>query len=299
MTLGNHKPDELERADQSGSDGEEVAEATAGDTTDASGTRDRGRDRAVKSVEHALDLLDLLARHRTAAGVTQLAEELGMNVSTAHHLLRTLRTRGFVEQDPDSKLYRLGVRSVQLGEAYLTGLDLYAIARSRLRDVARESGETVTLIAIDGSNPVTLATIPGRFTVRSLGATTSRHNAHATALGKILLAGLTSSELHDVVAESGLTRFTPYTIGTLRQLESDLAQVRQRGYALDLQELEEGLGCAAVGVLNYRRETVAAIGVSVPIARFDEARRAELIKMLQETASRIAARLGYERDGDP
>lgn len=269
-------------------------EIVAPDAGDVSGARENARDRAVKSVEHALDILDLLARRKKAAGVTQLAEELGMNVSTAHHLLRTLQSRRLVEQDPDSKLYRLGVRSVQLGQAYLASLDLYAVTQPYLREAARESGETVTLAALDGTSIVTLATIPGRFTVRSLGATTSRHNAHATALGKILLAGLPSTELHDLVAESGLTRFTPHTIGTFRQLEADLKRVREQGFAVDLQELEVGLGCLAVGIPNHRHEMVAAIGVSVPIARFDDDRRLELIDLLREAAQQIATRLGYE-----
>ncbi|HUX87522.1 MAG TPA: IclR family transcriptional regulator [Chloroflexota bacterium] len=272
----------------------ERPEIRASHADDAPGARENARDRAVKSVEHALDILDLLARRKTAAGVTQLAEELGMNVSTAHHLLRTLQSRRLVEQDPDSKLYRLGVRSVQLGQAYLASLDIYAVTHPFLREAALQCGETVTLAALDGTSIVTLATIPGRFTVRSLGATTNRHNAHATALGKILLAGLPPSELHDMVAESGLTRFTPHTIGTFRQLEADLEQVRDRGFALDLQELEVGLGCAAVGIPNHRGEMVAAIGVSVPVARFDDGRRTDLINLLRKAAQQIATRLGYE-----
>jgi len=100
--------------------------------------------------------------------------------------------------------------------------------------------------------------------------------------------------LHDLVAESGLTRFTPHTIGTFRQLEADLKRVREQGFAVDLQELEVGLGCLAVGIPNHRHEMVAAIGVSVPIARFDDDRRLELIDLLREAAQQIATRLGYE-----
>jgi DNA-binding IclR family transcriptional regulator len=256
--------------------------------------RDFTRERRVKSVEHAMDILDLLAGPTRAAGVTQLSALLGMNVSTVHHLLRTLQERRLVEQDPESKLYRLGVRSVQLGDAYLAGLDLYAIAQPALREASRECGETVTLAALEGTIITTLATLPGRFTVRSIGAATDRHNAHATALGKILLASLSPRELHEMVAEAGMTRFTPKTIGSLRQLEAQLEQVRQQGYALDLEELEVGLCCIAVGVPNHRATMVAAIGTSVPVARFDAERRLSLIELLKSTSRRIAARLGYE-----
>lgn len=251
-----------------------------------------GRERSVKSVEHALDILDILAGPIRAGGVTQVSVALGMNVSTVHHLLRTLQARGLVEQDPESKLYRLGVRTVQLGDAYLAGLELYSVAQRALRETSRDCGETVTLAVLEGMTITTLATIPGRFTVRSIGAATDRHNAHATALGKILLASLPPEDVPHLVAESGMTRFTPNTLGTLRQLEAQLEEVRQQGYALDLEELEVGLCCVAVGVPNHRGQMVAGVGVSVPVARFDDQCRRTLVELLQGTSRRIAARLG-------
>ena len=269
------------------------ADSTA--RTQASDRR-ASRERTVKSVEHAIDIVDLLAGPVRAAGVTQVSAALGMNVSTVHHLLRTLQARGLVEQDPESKLYRLGARTVQLGDVYLAGLDLYAVAQAALRDASRDCGETVTLAALDGVTITTLVTIPGRFTVRSIGAATDRHNAHATALGKVLLASLPPKELPEMVAEVGMTRFTPSTIGTLRQLEAHLEQVRRQGYALDLEELEVGLCCVAVGVPNHRGQTAAAVGISVPVARFDDTCRRASVELLQRTARRIAARLGKPAD---
>jgi DNA-binding IclR family transcriptional regulator len=269
-------------------------------TTPTQASKERGaRERTVKSVEHAIDIVDLLAGPVRAAGVTQVSAALGMNVSTAHHLLRTLRARGLVEQDPESKLYRLGARTVQLGDVYLEGHDLYGVAQPALRDASRDCGETVTLAGLEGTTITTLVTIPGRFTVRSIGGATDRHNAHATALGKILLASLPPGDVPEMVAEAGMTRFTPNTLGTLRQLEAHLEQVRQQGYALDLEELEMGLCCVAVEVTNHRGQTVAAVGISVPVARFDDQCRRRLLELLQRTSRRIAARLGQPSDTTP
>jgi IclR family KDG regulon transcriptional repressor len=251
-----------------------------------------GRDRAVKSVGHALEIVEMLAREQRGVGVTQLAAQLGMNASTVHHLLKTLEAWQLVEQHPGSKLYRLGVRSVQWGQAYLAGLDLYAVAQPYLSAVSHDTGETVTLAEIQRTSIVVLATIPGRHTVRSLGATTSRHNAHATALGKIFLASLPPSDLPEVVAETGMARFTPRTIGGYRQLETELVEVRRRGFALDLEELELGLSCIAAGVRNHAGETVAAIGASVPMTRFEE-RRASLVERIRAAADQVSARLGF------
>ena len=239
-----------------------------------------------------MDILDFLATRARATGVTQVAAALGMNVSSVHHLLRTLQARGVVEQDPDSRLYSLGVRTVHLGDAYLASVDLSGVAQPALRDMARDCGGTVILAALDGMTITTLAILPGRCSVRSSGAATDRHNAHATALGKILLASLPPGHVPEMVAEAGLTRFTPNTLGALRQLEAHLEQVRRQGYALDLEELQLGLCGVAVGVANHCRQVVAAIGVSVPAAGFDDERRRALVGLLRGASRRIAARLG-------
>lgn len=253
-----------------------------------------GRDRTIKSVDHALDVLEYLANQQCGVGVTHLAERLGLNASSAHHILKTLQARGFVEQHPTSKLYRLGIRCLAVGQAYLAELDLYAVALPHLKWAARECGETVTLAAFDGPDIVPLAFAPGSHTLRSQGAPASRQNAHATALGKVLLATLTAQELDDFVAGSGLARFTPNTIGTFRQLEAELSRVRQQGYALDLEESELGLCCVGTAVLNHRGETVAAVAISAPSARFGEDRRPFLVDLIRSTARQISARLGYE-----
>jgi IclR family acetate operon transcriptional repressor len=258
--------------------------------------RNSGRDRAVKSVDHALDVLEFLAHEQSAVGVTSLAERLGLNASTVHHLLKTLQARGFVEQHPTSKLYRLGIRCLTLGHAYLADLDLYGIALPYMKQAARDCGETVTLAALDGGEVVPLASVPGSHTLRSQGAPASRHNAHATALGKVLLATLTPDELDDLVAGEGLARFTPRTIGTFRQLEAELAAIREQGHALDLEESELGLCCVGAPVHDHRRETLAAVAISIPSARFGDDRRSALVDLVKATARQISARLGSEPD---
>ena len=95
------------------------------EVTNTLGNNSSNRDRTVKSVEHALDILEFLARQRRGVGVTHLAGQLKLNVSTVHHLLKTLESRKLIEQHPTSKLYRLGIRSLQIGQVYLADHDLY------------------------------------------------------------------------------------------------------------------------------------------------------------------------------
>lgn len=259
-----------------------------------SGAGSPARERSVKSVDHALDILEFLTTEHGTIGVTQLAKHLGMNASTVHHILKTLEARRFVEQHPVSKLYRLGVRSLHVGQAYLAGLDVYTAALPHLTEVGRECGETVALAAIDGQRIAHLTTIPGRHVLRSEGEPVNRFNAHATALGKVLLAALSSEDRDRLITQAGLARYTAHTICSFRQLESELARVRDQGYALDLEESEIGLCCVSAPIHNHLGVVHAAIAVSVPRARFDDERRPILIELVKAAARRIAVRLGHE-----
>jgi IclR family transcriptional regulator, KDG regulon repressor len=252
------------------------------------------RERSVKAVEHAAEILVILGSQQVGVGVTSLAKQLDLNVSSVHHILRTLQSYQLVEQSPNSKLYRLGVRSLRLGQAYLAGLDLYSIATPLLKRVALECGETVSLVAVEGLRLTQLATIPSSHTVRSIDSPTSRHNSHASALGKVLLSAMSASDLREHIAQVGLARFTSHTITSFRQLEDELRQVRERGYGLDLEELEAGLCCVATGVRNHADELIAALVMSVPSSRFDDDQSRFLIRLATRAAGEISGRLGYQ-----
>ena len=125
----------------------------------------------------------------------------------------------------------------------------------------------------------------------------SQHNAHATSLGKIHLATLSPEALHEVVAETGLPRFTTNTICNLRRLEEELDRVREQGYALDLEEHEDGVCCIGTAIRNHRAEAVGAIAFTGPTYRFGEGRRPDYIRVLRATARSISARPGYRSVG--
>jgi ABC-type sugar transport system substrate-binding protein len=144
----------------------QIAASAATQTNEPRATRERN----VKSVQHAMDILDLLAGPLRASGVTGVAAALGMNVSTAHHLLRTLQARGLVEQDPESKLYRLGVRTVALGDAYLSEPPAVP-GRLRMRSVA----------AAADSGPVGGFTVPAALAKAAYRIVFIQYQPHAVA----------------------------------------------------------------------------------------------------------------------
>jgi DNA-binding IclR family transcriptional regulator len=172
-----------------------------------------------------------------------------------------------------------------------------------LTETGRECGETVALAAIDGLRITHLTAIPGHHVLRSEGEPVNRFNAHATALGKVLLAALSSEDRDRLVTQAGLARHTAHTICSFRQLETELARVREQGYAVDLEESEIGLCCVSAPIHNHMGAVCAAVALSVPRARFGDERRPVLIDLAKATARRISIRLGHEpwsfRSGQP
>ncbi|MDI3298563.1 MAG: IclR family transcriptional regulator [Bacillota bacterium] len=245
----------------------------------------------VQAVERALDLLERLGRHPQGAALGTLAAEVGLHKSTVHRLLHTLAGRGYVLQT-EQGAYRLGLRLVQLASALLEGLDLRAEARPFLQELLDRTNEVVHLVVMEQGEIVYIDKLEGSQTVRMHSSVGKRVPAHCTAVGKSILAHLPEAQLERILREKGLPRHTARTITDAAELRRHLEQVRAQGYALDLEENEEGIVCVAAPIRNHAGQVVAAISVSAPAMRMGERRTAALIPLVRATAERISRRLG-------
>lgn len=246
-----------------------------------------------KSVTKVLDILEHLGAAKAPAGVSDIARATGFNVSTAYRLLQTLAERGYVEQRGSDRSYVLGPRVFQLGNAYLQGSDLAALARPHLAALRDEVGETVYLTILRQGQNVPLCKADGQQVVSASVSSVEREPAFCTANGKVLLAGLAPAELAHYVAGLQFESYTPQTINTKARLLRELDTVRAQGYALDLEEFAKDLCCVSVPL---RRPdggaVVAAISVAMPKLRFKPAAVPRWVKLLQAKAQLIAQQLG-------
>ena len=121
---------------------------------------------------------------------------------------------------------------------------------------------------------------------------------HATGVGKLHLLNYSDTQLHELELKRGLTRLTPHTITTMKDLKLELEQIREQGYALDDEECEEGVRCIAVPVLNYTGSVVAGISLSAPLTRLDIRRTNEIIAYLQDVKIRASRELGWDAHAD-
>ena len=251
--------------------------------------------RGVKSADRTVDLLEELAEASAPRSLGELTRALSIPKSSLHGLLRTLEHRQWVETDDTGLRFRLGVRALRLASSHLAQDRDMQILHEAMRELCDSTGETVQLARLAGDEIVYLAQFPGRHPVRLVSAVGERLPAHATALGKALLAARTDEELQ-LMLESPLAALTVNTITDWPRLQAALAATRERGVAWDDEEASVGLTCAATVVPSAVLPT-HAISVSMPTFRVSEEVRQELIKMLTAAADSLRGRLGATSAG--
>ncbi|MDR2564650.1 MAG: IclR family transcriptional regulator [Bifidobacteriaceae bacterium] len=245
----------------------------------------------VKSADRLMTLFEYLAANpRQPFGA--IVKDLALPNSSAHQLLATATNRGFLEFDPQTRTYQLGIRVLEIGQAYFRARDLAEIALPFMESLGAELGETVQLAKLDGLWAVHVAVVKSHQPMRLVAEIGMRSPAYVSGLGKALLSGLSDAELRSRLKAVKLDRFTPNTITDRETLLAELRRVRELGYAEDNEEYVVGSRCFAVPVCRDSGEVVAALSVSVPTPRLSDQLVGEILAKLRETAPAIQARLG-------
>jgi DNA-binding IclR family transcriptional regulator len=246
----------------------------------------------IQSIERAAAILRLLSGRNRRLGVAQLAGELDLPKGTVHGILRTLAAVGFVEQDQESGKYQLGAALLHMGSSYLDGNELRTRALNWSDSLATRSGESVRIGTLHETQVLVVHHVFRPDDSRQALEVGTLLPAHATALGKVLLAAnrYAAAEL----AGNGLRSYTGATISDWETLSAELADVQQRGWAADSEELEVGVVSIAAPILDRRAITVGAIGISGPVERLTHAGepRSDLVSFVREAARAVSRDLG-------
>jgi IclR family KDG regulon transcriptional repressor len=256
----------------------------------------------VKSVERAFAILERVSLAKRGAGITELASGLDMYKSTVHRVLSTLVRLGYVEQEESTGRYRLGYKLLELSSRLLDSLDVRREALPFLQEMADATNEVVHLVVLDQGQAVYIEKVEGSETIRMHSRVGHRAPVHCTGVGKAILAYLPEEKVRDIVRQYGLKPHTPNTITSEETLMNELEQIRQRGYALDLEENERGIHCIAAPIWDHRGDVVAAVSISGPAMRMQPERLEKLSSYVRDIGLRISARLGYRegvRDSAP
>lgn len=252
---------------------------------------------AIQSVDRALTVLSLLARHGEL-GVAELAALLEVHRSTAFRLVTTLERHELVEQPTGRGRYRLGVGVLRLAGATNARLDIVERGRPVTRRLAEELGETVNITVLSGHEAPYVDQAAAGAALRPRNWVGQRIPLHATSNGKVLLAHVSDARFAELTAPP-LRRFTDRTRTAARVLEAEVQAVRRAGYAVAVDELEIGLTAVAAPIVGADGGVAGSVSASGPTFRIPADRVAVVAARVVEAASEISARLGWRGGPKP
>jgi DNA-binding IclR family transcriptional regulator len=249
-------------------------------------------DAAIQSVQRAAAILRCFTKTDSELSVTALSQELRLHKSTISRLLTTLKQEGFVEQNPETGKYRLGLALVTLAGIALERIDVQRIAQPYLTDLAELVQETVNVVVLTDRDSMNIASAPSPRPIRYVGRMGRRTPPHCTAGGKLLLAYLAPKKRQEILPKE-LARFTDKTIVDLQTLNQALLQIREQGYAVAQEEHQEGVSTVAAPICDHAGQVCAALSVSGPTYRIGPKEIETILEPLRQTAREISTQLGY------
>lgn len=254
---------------------------------------DSSQNYRIQSVDRAIDILNTFTFNKPELGVSDIVRELGLHRSTVHRFLMTLARRGYLEKNPETNTYRLGVKVFELGNIVFSQLDFYKTSKPYLEELVERTGESSHLVILSGDEVLYVDKVDNKEPLSLRSRIGLRYPATCTAVGKVLLAYLPEEKLDEIIGDGPLPTTTPKSITSPQRLKEVLKSVRTQGYAIDSEEANIGIRCIAAPISDFSSSVIAAISVSGPSLRMPPERDVELIPIVVEIAQRISAELGF------
>lgn len=246
----------------------------------------------IQSIDRAVMVLKCFSEKSRELKLSDVANELGLNKSTVHGIITTLKYHGLIDQNEENQKYRLGLYLLELGNIISNSLDIRKIAAPIINDICSKIEETVHLGTLDNMEVVYIDKQESNQSMRIFTTIGTRNPAYCTGIGKSMLAYVEPELLIKSLPEK-LEKITPNTITEKAELLNELNFIRENGYALDNEENIEGLTCIASPIFDHTGCAKYAISVSGPTIRMTKDKIAETIKLVKDSTVEISSRLGY------
>lgn len=253
----------------------------------------KGHSYSIAVLDKAFDLLERLQESDEPLSLDALVKESGLARTTVYRILQNLHRRGYVEKDALTGAYRLGLKLLELGNHVKRRQTLRELALPWMEELREKFQETVNLATLHEGEVLYLEILESPHPIRMAGHLGVHDPAHATALGKSMLAYLEDDEVHQILQERGLRRLTRKTLSDRTTLQAELARVRAMGYAVDDEESVEGGRCVGVPIFGPQGKPIAALSISGPLVRIPDKRIPLIARELKKAASEISRQLGY------
>lgn len=248
----------------------------------------------LSAVEKALHILLAFRTDHPTWGVRELAAHLRLSPATVQRLLQTLKNYGFVDQDPESRLYRLGNVYFGLLDVLQSHFPVTREATPFMKELALRTDETVHLNVIDGRDRICIDSLESLQSLKAGMPIGNRSPLYAGASSKCLLAFASDAFIEDYLHGVTLRRLTENTLQDRKSLRAEIERIRKEGYARSLGERTAGLGSLSVPVFNHRGDLLAALSLAIPGLRFQDPEHSALcLEALMEVGRRFSEKMGY------
>ncbi|MGN0143002.1 MAG: IclR family transcriptional regulator [Roseburia sp.] len=247
----------------------------------------------VQSAERIFQVMEMLAENGEM-GLMEISAALGLHKSTVHRLLMSLIYMGYAKQDETTQKYMLSCKIVNMAGKILERMDILQIAKPYMERLSDLSGETVHLVQREGSNILYIYKIEAKVgTIRMVSHVGMVHPMYCSGVGKAIMAELPEREVKQIWNESVIEKKTKHTVTDYEEMQKLLAGIREKGYALDDEENEEGVRCIAASLMDYHSDVRYAFSISGPTSRMTRARVEELAVDVKKVQQELSRELGY------
>ena len=244
------------------------------------------------SLDKALSLLQEVCKASTPLRFAEIVEKAQLPKATVHRILLSLVSKGLLRFDSSTQSYHPGYGLLELAHNAWSRMDVRDVAADQIRYLWNNTGETVHLAVLDRGDVIYIDKLESQKSLRLFSAVGRKGPGYCTGLGKAIMAFLTEEQLEEAINEQSFIRHTPTTITNAEALRAELLTIRETKISLDLEEHEEGIQCAASVIFNHLNEPIAALSITAPKFRVDEARFQHFQSLVKEACLEVSTRMG-------
>lgn len=247
----------------------------------------------IQSVNRAIDILSLFTVLKPRLGITDISRHLNLSKTTVHGLIKTLTRRGFLQQDPETRKYSLGLTIYELGTRVTDTLKVNQVSYGHLIRLSEKTGHTVRLGVWHNDSVIITQNVSPNLKEQYLQPSAIRIPAHSTSLGKVILAHLPDHLFNDYLADADLVQYAPNTISSAELLRNHRKQIIEKGYSEDNEEYITGTSCIGSAIFDNSGFPVGAISISGDEKFIKNKNLSKMIEELNRTSQDISRILGY------
>ena len=247
----------------------------------------------VQSIDRAVRILECFSEEKKELKLTEISERLGLNKSTVHGIISTLKYHGFISQDEETQKYKLGIRFVGFGDLVINSMNIRNAAVPVIDKVCEKIEETVHLAMLDGTDVVWIEKRECNKSIKTSTTIGARLPAYTTADGKIMICYQNKDKIKNYLPKR-IPQHTKNTITNKAEFIKRLFEVKNKGYTIDNEEYVEGLKCVAAPIFDHEGKVRFSLSTTGPAFRMNDERIKEIVIIIKEAANEISSRIGYK-----